>query len=286
MFKSPSLIINLGSGSASDISHEIEAIFNERGLPQPTIYLAQPSDLGALFERINGDGTDLLIVYGGDGTLKSGAEAAQKAEVPFIALPGGTMNLLPKALYGTDDWKTALEIALSQPAPRWQAAGRVNEATFFCGALFGDPIVISEARETLRNGEILEAIKQIPDILTAISHGERFTFKADGKVFDKASNGLQISCPSMRNDAKSETHFELASVPQLTMAKLATIGAIALADDWRSSHDVMTTLAETVTITGQGAFDILLDGEPETVSCPITINLDPKGVKVLAPKKI
>lgn len=282
-FHAPSVIINMAAGSASDITSEIKAIFSRLSFAAPKVHLMEPEQLAGAFDTIKTDGTDLLIVYGGDGTCKAGAIAAQEAGIALVALPGGTMNMLPKALYGTDDWETALELALSQDAPRYQAAGIINDHVFFCGAILGEPILMSEARESLRDGEIVDAVKHIPDIVTAIKHGEEFDFKVDGKTFDKEANGLQLYCPFMTEGATVPDAFEIASVPQLSMSDLIGIGAIALTQDWRDSALVKTAFGRRVEITGQGAFDILVDGEPERVKCPITIKLVPEGVSVLAP---
>src|ERR1700761_8214748 len=47
---------------------------------------------------------DLLIVVAGDGTARLAAELCGP-EGPLLApLPGGTMNMLPRALYGQTDW--------------------------------------------------------------------------------------------------------------------------------------------------------------------------------------
>ena len=279
----PSVIINMGAGSSSDISEEIAEMFKRRNIAEPTIHLVEPEQLGDAFASVKTDGTDLLIIYGGDGTCKSGAIVAREAGIALVALPGGTMNMLPKALYGTDDWQVALERALSQESPRWQAAGNINDHIFFCGAIIGDPILMSEARESLRDGEVIKAVKKLPGIMSAISHGEEFEFTVDRKRFDKDVNALQVYCPYMSAGATSPDHFELASVPQLSMSEVIGIGAKAIAQDWRDSGHVKTALARHVTIKGQGAFDILLDGEPEQINCPVNIGLEPQGVLVLAP---
>lgn len=132
-FKKPSVIINMAAGSVSDISEDIKALFETHGHPVPIIHKFEPEDLADIFKTVGTDGTDLLVIYGGDGIIKSGAEIAKKTNIPFIDLPGGTMNILPKALYGTHDWRAGLELALKQENPRWQAAGMVNDHVFFCG---------------------------------------------------------------------------------------------------------------------------------------------------------
>jgi diacylglycerol kinase family enzyme len=45
-------------------------------------------------------GIDTLVVMGGDGTLGAASAAAKGWDGQFLAIPGGTMNLLPKALHG------------------------------------------------------------------------------------------------------------------------------------------------------------------------------------------
>lgn len=282
-FNKPSVIINIAAGSASDITGEIKSIFSGHKFPVPAVHLTPPEQLDAVFEAIKTDGTDLLIVYGGDGTCKAGAIASREAGIPLVALPGGTMNMLPGALYGTHDWREALETALSQGAPRNQPAGIINGHIFFCGAIIGDPILMSEARESLRDGDVVAAVKQVPDIVAAIKYGEEFEYKVDGKVYDRQANGLQLYCPYMTSGAIASDAFEIASVPQLSMAELVGIGAKALTQDWRRSALVKTTFGRRVDITGQGAFDILIDGEPARVTCPIKINLIPEGVRVPAP---
>ena len=282
-YKKPAVIINMAAGSTLDISDDIIPIFKEFGVAEPLIHSVQPQALEKVFTTVSSDGTDLLVIYGGDGTCKAGAIAAREADIPLIALPGGTMNMLPKALYGTDDWNAALRSALSQTHPRWQAAGKINDHMFFCGVILGDPVIMSEAREALRDGDILDAVKQVPEIMTAITYGERFEFKVDGHLFDRDANGLQIYCPFMTKGATLSDAFELASVPQLSMPQLMGIGARAMAQDWRDSVHVKTAPARHIQINGQGAFDVLIDGEPESIKCPIDITLHEKGVRVLAP---
>ncbi len=283
-FKTPVVLINIASGSTSDISEALPEIFIRHGLPAPKVYCVEPDGLKDSLQAIKDSAADLLTVYGGDGTCRAGAIVAREAGIPLVALPGGTMNMLPKALYGTDDWHAALEMALAQKQARWQVGGLVNDRVFFCGAILGDPIVLSEARESLRGGEVLSAVKQIPDVLSAIAHGEGFAVEVDGAGFETEANGLQIYCPFMTSGATQPDKFELASVPQLSVSELIGIGAKALTQDWRDSVLVKTAFAERVSIDGQGAFDVLLDGESEQMRCPIEIKFEPEGVMVLAPE--
>src|ERR1700722_14013349 len=52
---------------------------------------------------------DLLLVLAGDGTARLAAELCGPDGPPLAPLPGGTLNMLPHALYGMTPWRVALE---------------------------------------------------------------------------------------------------------------------------------------------------------------------------------
>jgi diacylglycerol kinase family enzyme len=284
--RAPSVIINKGAGKTEASSSEIETIFKRHNMRAPNIHVVDPADLGDSFKTVSNDGTDLLIILGGDGTCKSGAEVARRLDIPLVALPGGTMNMLPKALYGTDNYAEALNVALSSSQFRWQAAGNINGEYFYCGAHIGDPTIISDARESMREGDVIEAAKHVPEIIKSISEGDPFKVRVDGEIFDRRSNGLFLSCPFMTRSATRPDAFELASAPRLSMMELAGIGMMALASDWRNSADIRVIQAQTIDIESQGKIDVLLDGEATSFDCPVKISLEPKGVRVLAPEQM
>ena len=57
---------------------------------------------------------DVIIVLGGDGTARHAAELAPRNGPPLVLLPGGTLNILPRALYGELAWPEALAAALDR----------------------------------------------------------------------------------------------------------------------------------------------------------------------------
>ena len=278
-----SVVINSASGSTSDISEEIRRKIASAGLPDPVIFNCTPDELDTAFKTVSEDDTDLLIIYGGDGTCKAGAICARGKSIPVITLPGGTMNILPKALYGTTDWQDALDLALSQSAPRWLAAGQVNGQIFFVAMIIGEPIKMSDMREELREGHIIEAIKHVPEVIDAVTSGDVFDYAVDGSPYIRDANALLLSCPYMATGAQSPDMFELATVPPMALSAIIGVGAKTLVTDWRESGHVRVGDARQLEIKGAGAFDILLDGEPLKVDAPITVTLLPEGVQVLAP---
>ncbi|MGJ8562318.1 MAG: diacylglycerol/lipid kinase family protein [Alphaproteobacteria bacterium] len=277
------VIINMQAGSTSDISEEMASVFASNGYNDPTIKLLEAADLDGELEGLTKESTDLLVIYGGDGTCKAGAVAARREGIPIIVLPGGTMNILPNALYDTMDWRIALERALSSKKPRWIPCGMANDEIFFVALLMGDPIIMADLRESVRSGHIIEATLKIPEVMTAISQGENFEYIVDGKPFQSDTNILNVTCPLKPHETAHDDKLEFLAVPNMDMIDILDLGATALIDGWKENAKLQTGFAETLSIKRQGDFDILLDGEPATLSCPIAIWLDLKGVKVLAP---
>jgi diacylglycerol kinase family enzyme len=75
----------------------------------------------------------------GDGTARAAAEMAGP-DGPMIApLPGGTMNMLPHALYGAIPWPEAMANCLKDGQERMISGGEINGRVFFVAAILGSP---------------------------------------------------------------------------------------------------------------------------------------------------
>src|SRR5437764_13712717 len=80
---------------------------------------------------------DIFIVLGGDGTIRTAAEACAEKGSYLIPLPGGTMNMLARALYGNVSWEDALNKKLTAPSAKVLSGGRAENKRFFIVAIVG-----------------------------------------------------------------------------------------------------------------------------------------------------
>ncbi|RZJ79754.1 MAG: diacylglycerol kinase family lipid kinase, partial [Brevundimonas sp.] len=122
---------------------------------------------------------DLLIVLAGDGTARAVASRAGPKGPLIAPLPGGTMNMLPKALYGTADWKLALRKALEEGVPQPVSGGEVEGEAFYCAAILGSPALWAPAREAIRKGRLSLAWQYGRRALKRAFSG-RLKFRLDG----------------------------------------------------------------------------------------------------------
>ena len=85
----------------------------------------EPGAFDAQIQAALDEKPDALFVLAGDGTAGTVASRAGP-DGPLVApLPGGTMNMLPRALYGSSDWKAALKVSLEEGAAHPVAGGEV-----------------------------------------------------------------------------------------------------------------------------------------------------------------
>ncbi len=284
-FKHPSLIINAASGSTSDISDAVTDIFRNRFNLDIDCHFIEPQKLTDTIESVLKNGADLLVTYGGDGTSLAAISLASPQKVPTLPLPGGTMNVLPKRLYGSDKWQEVLSRALDCDAPVWIPAGRVNDKDFLVAGIFGAIVEIGQAREMVRDGEYVEAFKQVSTTLRDALPGSQFTFSPDNIENKWTGNFLQVTCPFMNDYADQEDKFDVVANHVETLVDVTALGLTTLFDLWRQDDSANVTQSGNMTIHGSGQISALLDGEPETISLPADISLSPNGALILCPSR-
>ena len=74
------------------------AALSRGGFPAEPAATTAPGDATRLAREAAGEGVERVFVFGGDGTVREAAVGLQGTEVPLGILPGGTVNVLGRAL--------------------------------------------------------------------------------------------------------------------------------------------------------------------------------------------
>jgi len=123
------------------------------GLAAPRLVPTTQEDPGEGQARdAAGAGAELVLVAGGDGTVRAAAQGLAHSGIPLGILPQGTGNLLARNLDIPQDEDKALDVALSG-ADRTIDLGRLDDGTAFAvmaGAGF-DALMMREAPEGLKS---------------------------------------------------------------------------------------------------------------------------------------
>lgn len=222
---------------------------------------------------------DVVIVLGGDGTARAAASLAPEDAPPLVLLPGGTLNILPHALYGQLSWPEALSAALERGVEKRLPAGVVNEERFFVAAMFGAPTVLARAREAAREGNLLKAIGRIRHFLRR-AFMRRLRARHDEEKL-RRSEAIGVLLPSFSGGVDGQ-NLEWVRLNARHMVDLARVSVRAIGDGWRSDPAVEISACKSGDIAAAGVIPATLDGEPRTYIERVRVEYDPVGVRVLA----
>ncbi|MGZ9098343.1 MAG: diacylglycerol/lipid kinase family protein [Brevundimonas sp.] len=228
---------------------------------------------------------DALFVLAGDGTAGTIASRAGPNGPLIAPLPGGTMNMLPRALYGTADWKEALKRALEEGAPQAVAGGEVQDGqirqAFYCAAILGSPALWAPAREAVREGKFGLAWAYGRRALRRAFSG-RLRFALDGRP-ERRAEALVLISPVISKAMDEHTGLEAAAMNPADALQAFRLAAHAVFDDWRQDPAVTTKAIQQATVRARSRIPAVIDGEPVLLRHEATVRFIRKAFCALAP---
>ncbi len=275
-------LINTASGGCdASAAEQMKAVFVQAGLDHAEVIDMAPPDIDATLKRAVA-AADIVVVLGGDGTIRAAAAACSNTDKLLIPLPGGTMNMLPKALYGSRSWVDALAETLSDPQVHVVSGGRAESELFFCAAVLGAPSLWADAREAIRRGDFIEAVRRS---VTAIrrSASEPLTYRMEGGA-PATAEAIAVICPLVsRALREDELSLEAAAIEPVTASALFRLAFHAIFDDWRNDPSISLARVKRLEARGHGRVPVILDGEKVRMGRVVRVEFVPVGFHALAP---
>jgi diacylglycerol kinase family enzyme len=275
------VVTNIASGGVGRTAPaEIAQILLDCGLVA-NVRAPEPHDLAESLREAVDAAPDLLIVLAGDGTARAAAELCGP-DGPMIApLPGGTMNVLPHAVYGPRPWQAALKLALDEGYEQVIGGGEIEGHSFLVGAIFGSPALWAPAREAARFGQMRLAWLRARRALRRTFEG-RLRYSLDGGERDKAE-ALMLMCPltskALDND---DTVLEAAAFDVHGAADIMRMGLHAILGDWRDTPGIEVARCQVARIWAARGVPALLDGEPVRLKPLTEVRYTKRVARVLA----
>lgn len=276
------MLVNPLSGSVGPkAAAEAETILAEYDIEAEVVTL-EGGQFDAQIEAAFAKKPDVLLVLAGDGTARSVASRA-RSDGPLIApLPGGTMNMLPKALYGTTDWKQALTRALEEGEPQPVSGGEVQGEYFYCAAILGSPALWAPAREAIRTGKIRLAWQYGRRALKRAFSG-RLRYSLDGAE-RRRSEALVLISPMISRAMDEPTGLEAAAMDPTDASEAFRLAANAVFSDWRQDPSVSTQPARRIEVHARSRIPAVIDGEPMLLKPDAVVRFTPKAFRALVPR--
>jgi diacylglycerol kinase family enzyme len=221
---------------------------------------------------------DVIVVLGGDGTARAAAEHAPRDGPPLLILPGGTLNILPKALLGEREWSDALDAAMERGVVKRLTAARANGEPFFVAAIFGAPTLLARAREAVREGRLLLALRRFRYFLRR-AFARSIRARPDREPI-RSAEAVGVLCPSFSGAVEANC-LEWVRLDARHLIDLARVSVRAMTEGWRKDPSVEIGACRSGDIVSLGLIPATLDGEPRTFVSRVRVTFDPKGPRVI-----
>lgn len=274
-------VVNIaGGGCDAGSAARMVEVFAAAGLVAAEVVSVEPADIDAALEAAAAR-ADVLVVLGGDGTIRTAATLCGKAGKLLIPLAGGTLNMLPHAIYGPVPWEAALADTLAAPRIRVISGGDAGGHRFFCAAVLGAPSLWADAREALRHGDLVESAERAVTALRR--HGDALAYQF-GDEPENEAEAVVVMCPLVSRGLDSDAAtLEASALDAVTGGAMLSLAFHAIFDDWRRDPSVVLAHATRIQVSGHGELPGILDGETTPFDREVTLSYVPAAFRVLAP---
>ncbi|WP_228242587.1 acylglycerol kinase family protein [Porphyrobacter sp. GA68] len=255
------LVTNRASGSNDPATGDaLRSAFEQRGWTVDRV-MCFPDDRAPTPAQMQAAGNPLVSIFTGDGTANTVATALEGWEGDVLVLPGGTQNLLAKRMHG----EAEAEEIVDRVARGAMRPTRINGIACEAGKALVDLLVgpgssWHTVREALREGDAAAVAAQAGEAIGRTTRGA-------GVVCVDPPLGAGQSFPLLKL-TPSHRGIQLDAYHADNLTEFLAQGWALLRRDFRKGpHDRLGLLDSlTVRVEDGSAVDILMDGEPRTLT--------------------
>jgi diacylglycerol kinase family enzyme len=274
-------IINTSSGGCdSDSEATMLETLKRAGIVDPKLWCAGADEMERSFAEAAKEKLEVLIVLGGDGTIRTAADACAATGSFLVPLPGGTMNMLSRALYGDVSWEDALKNTLAAPSVKVLSGGRIADKQFFVAAILNAPSLWVEPREAIRKADIVGAIEK-----GSVAFQKMFETKVQYLISGEvkgAAEGLALICPLISEEmCDSDQALEAAVIDVKSAGEVIALVTGAALGEWRDNKNVFLITTKRVDVESSKDIPAILDGERVNLGGSARIDFVSKAVSVI-----
>lgn len=244
------MIANTASGShKAEVVDAIEARFAEAGRPITRLIACGEEELPTGAEA-KAAGVGMVVIHGGDGTITSSADALDGWDGELLILPGGTMNLLAKAVHGERTVEQIVDCVLAGEARPIQVPVITGEGYCALAGVIAGP--------TSAWGDVREHVRRLDVKAIATSVGQALTQTLSGDDIRVAGHDGGYQAIFLQPGTGGMT---VRGVLASNAAELIGHGWAWLSGDFREGPSDDLGTVEEVVLEGHGPTGLLIDGE-------------------------
>jgi diacylglycerol kinase family enzyme len=288
-------IVNLRAGTALGLEPDaireiLETAFASRG-HDITVECIAPDGIEAAIAQAVARDIDVLIIGGGDGTIRTAARHLMGTGKALGILPLGTMNRLAKDLSIPLTLNEAATF-LAKATPSKIDVAKVNGSIFLCNSVMGATLRYSVGRARLRGRPVTDRLPKYFALIQSILSSRRQL----SIIVDKGGERLRIRALSVAvtNNSYDESTTWLRR-PKLDDGKLtmyvskhrsgwglAKALARALVGRWHGDPEMAKLTGKQFVVHSRDRRKRLAnDGEIAKFDTPLVYEIEPKALTVL-----
>lgn len=156
-------VINVSSGpddNPDEFRQSLRDRLDKAGLTGD-LHFGEGDELADIMEAAKDSDAEILLVGGGDGTIRHAARTAMQADMTLAILPLGTINLFARDLGLPLDWTKAVD-ALGKAEPTLVDTAEVNDTVYLCQSSIGLVPQLAKQRERMRDDGWLSSLLGLP----------------------------------------------------------------------------------------------------------------------------
>jgi YegS/Rv2252/BmrU family lipid kinase len=294
--KRATVIINCSAGNGHDeeLERSLHEKFRGAGL-EPTITMAKSgAEMIETARHALGNGAELVVAGGGDGTINAVASVMVDSGVPFGVLPLGTLNHFAKDLGIPLELEAAIA-AVAGGKVKAVDVGQVNERIFLNNSGLGlYPDIVRDREKQQRR---LGRGKWLAAFWATVAALRRYPFLSIRLVVDGARLARRTPFVFIGNNRYTMTGLAIGARDRLDAGKLSLYVAQrpgrfgllrfalrALLGKLAQERDFDVLLAEEMEIeTRHQRLRVATDGEVTVMHTPLRYRIRPGALAVLVP---
>jgi diacylglycerol kinase family enzyme len=162
------------------------------------------------------------------------------------------------------------------------SGGRVADKQFLIAAIVGAPTLWAEARESVRERDIGDAIEKGTVAFQSMFETKVRYFISEVKKGE--AEAVAVICPLISQEmSDAEQAFEAAAIEVENVAEVIGLLTTAAFGKWRDDRNILLTKTNRVRVQSRKDIPGILDGEKVNLGRSAEINFISKAVTVLVP---
>jgi len=294
------VLLNAKAGTASALSMtgaELAAKLAERGL-QAEIDDDMDKPMEGRLIRAATSAAPIVVAAGGDGTITALANAILGSDKKLGILPLGTVNALAKDLNIPLDLDLALDVLGTQTC-RTIDVGRVDGRVFLHKVVVGVVPELAAGREHIRGRTDLRAkLGFFLFILRRLARTKRFAVAmdlGDGETRIERVQALAVASNAYEQGVGrifsrqrlDEGSLYVYFLSHLNIRDFFRLCSGMVMGTWQNDSELTILKTRQVTMTTRKrAMNVMFDGEVEKLATPMTFEILPNALCVIAPAAV